>query len=195
LNSTGVCSVLTAFSCTGTTVYALGQTAPMGASCGVPVSSATLPEPTWSVAATACGLLHSPLTRGCGSGRVCAPPSPGPLCIMSTGDVACPPASSYANKHLYYGGFAEGRSCSTCTCATVGTGSCNGQFNLFTGIDCSASLQVLQVTFGACTSIPAGTHNVDLNYITLTEPSCAASGGIAQGMATATTPTTLCCSF
>jgi hypothetical protein len=198
MSSTGSCAPFTAFSCTGgTSYYALGQTAPTGASCGVATSSTTLPEPTWGISVTGCGLRVPPSPTGCAGGRVCAPPppSPGPLCVMMTGDVACPSASSYATKHVYYEGFGEGRSCSTCTCATTTTGSCSGQFNLFTGTGCSGSTQVLQVTFGMCASIPAGTHSLDLNYLTLTEPSCAASGGIAQGKATALNPTTMCCTF
>jgi hypothetical protein len=112
---------------------------------------------------------------------------------MMSGDVPCPAGSSYGAKHVYYGGFDEGRSCSACTCATVGAGSCNGQLNLYSGGDCSGSTQNLQASFGACTSILAATRSVELNYLTLTEPACAPSGGVARGSATATNPTTICC--
>jgi hypothetical protein len=194
MNSTGTCSAFAASSCgTGTAFYALGVTAPTGAACGMPVSSAVLPEPTWSLEATACGLPMTPSPDGCVTGRLCVPQSRSPICIMAAGDVACPQGSSYANRHVYYGGLNEGRSCSVCTCATVGTGTCTGQLNLFSADGCSGSTQNLQVTFGACTSILPATRSVDLNYLTLTEPPCAASGGIAQGTATATAPTTLCC--
>jgi hypothetical protein len=193
MTSTTTCSPFATTSCAGAnSYYALGATQPTGATCGEPTTSAVLPPPTWSASVLGCGLPGPPSAIGCPSGRICVPEVV-PQCIMMSGDVPCPTGSSYAMRNLYFGGFDEGRSCSTCSCQTVGMGSCSGQMNLYSGGDCSGSTQNLQVSFGACTSILAATRSIELNYLTLTEPSCAPSGGVAQGSATAASPTTICC--
>ena len=48
---------------------------------------------------------------------MCAPKTPfdGVICVSKTGDLACPNAT-YSEKHVYYKGVNDTRSCSPCDC-------------------------------------------------------------------------------
>ena len=130
-----------------------------------------------------------PLTSaGCGAAQVCAPPLPAgsdaKLCVETTGAEPCPSASPYVVQRVLYNGFADTRVCTACTC---GAPACNGTFRLFDGNGCTdGGGELLQ---GSCFHPPSPP-----DYATYTpEVACTPAGGVPEGGATGTSPTTFCC--
>ena len=84
-------------------------------------SQPTPPAPTWATFALAC---IGEVTGACPTpGEVCAAATlttmPGFLeCIFHDGDVDCPNFAPYVDKHTFYGGVDDTRSCAPCTCGT-----------------------------------------------------------------------------
>lgn len=141
-----------------------------------PKPTTTLPPTTWAASEQLCGGAFFQGT--CRGGELCVAGA-AKLCIARKGDVACP-AGPFSVKRLRFGGIAEGRACTECTCTRpandctpVGIGDCRSETpNVplsLTG--CYAHSKVIPVPDGACTpSVPTPT-----------------------GAATGVDPTTLCC--
>lgn len=128
---------------------------------------------------------------GCAVG-ICAPaapsPFPAPLCVYQDGDVACPSAD-YKIKTLVYKDFAEGRSCSACTCGQPFNTACPGSVPIATDNACTAVFQNAGV--GLCYG--GGPFNSAVSNFMGTG-TCSPQGGTPQGAVMPQTPITVCCS-
>lgn len=148
-----------------------------------------IPMASWSSALRGCGTT-TPDAGGCGMDETCAPVVPDAFadtCIAQTGDVQCP-VSPYSERAVYYGDFADTRSCSECTCGTP-TGTCGGTVDFRNG-ECDGPA-FEQVGLGDCSG------NLSGNYLFATyvpsDGACAASNSVVQGSAQGTQPATFCC--
>jgi hypothetical protein len=111
------------------------------------------------------------------------------MCITHHGDVACPPGE-YTNKHLFYAGIEEGRSCSPCSCGAASGVKCKLDVDLYLTPTC-LGMPSHNIAIDAChgggpfagaiaKSAPAG-------------GTCPTSGGFPQGGVAPGDPTTVCC--
>lgn len=140
--------------------------------------------------------------QACGnSGFVCTPARPPGggfrLCIYQKGDNDCPNLGPYQEKHVFYDGFEDTRTCSACTCGPVSGSTCSTQVTIFTDDACSTQLVAATVTASAssCHDVPAGSA---LGSKSATAPAyeagtCQPSGGEPMGMASPVGPSTFCC--
>ena len=142
--------------------------------------------PVWQTSARGC---DSPAVEGaCGSGLVCVTKPAAPLvnraCVWNAGDVACPNAA-YADRHVYYQGYADARDCSAC--AVAYEGDCTQRrMDLRGGPGCSGA------TVPAAGCVAAGPQVQLVNPAPANEK-CAASGGAPTGVAVANQEVTVCC--
>jgi hypothetical protein len=112
-------------------------------------------------------------------------PATATYCISKLGDLPCPP--SYGTRSLYHEGFADNRSCTTCTCAETG-GPCDvGWFG--TDGTCAAASRTGTITT-TCQAEPSLNSYLQIKRFAR---SCAASGGAKTGQAAPTDPITFCC--
>lgn len=143
-------------------------------------------DPQWGTVAKACGGATSS-TEGCASGETCTPLPSGAfdeLCIVQSGDVACP-AGTYTNKQVFYEGFADDRTCSACSCGAAES-ECGGRVD-FTDDTCGSIL------YGRVTG--CGEHGNGPSAIYMPDPSgtCPPSPSTGSGTVTATGAITFCC--
>ena len=162
-------------------------------SCGTPNPSKTLPSLQWASSYAACGYTANDGDGGvCEAGNHCiqAPSSAfaSKPCVAQTGDVACPGAP-YTNKTVVMTGDDDTRDCSACSCNAAG-GSCSATMTGYFQSACGGSGTSLSV--GSCTGSGVSIVSVNANIQT-NAATCSSAGGSAIGMATATTPVTVCC--
>lgn len=139
------------------------------------------------------------------NGDVCAPTadaSPGGFlqCISHDGDVACPVqfASAYPNKHVFYAGVDDQRTCAACTCGKPAGSQCSAKLSVYEDAVCSMSVLDANIDSTATTChdiIPAGSAlgSKAIGPTTYAPGTCQAAGGEAVGTATLLNPTTFCC--
>ncbi len=176
-----------------------------GACTAQPTSNIT--EASFAERMVACE-ASSVTTQGCSGGQVCLPDLAGPLeslCVFRAGDQACP-ASPFTSRSVFFSGFNDTRSCSTCSCG-ASSGSCGGTttFQRFTGAltaGCAggggpggggvAPTLLAQPAYGACATI---TDALPFGVFTNPVPqgSCLPSGGALQGSVTTSGAVTVCC--
>jgi hypothetical protein len=146
-----------------------------------------------------------PSAPGCGAGTHCLPrPSGsfvGGLCISNPSDIPCP-AGPFTARHVFYGGFTEGRGCSACTCGAASGMSCSTTITIYSMIPpptttCSGVVTTFNVdsTNGGCVNLQ---NNPAVAGRTATAPAitggmCPASGGTPTGTAMPTAAVTFCC--
>ena len=166
------------------------------APCAVSTTPIASKQPyVWGTAALAC---HGSAAGSCmGAAEVCTPPAPDGFkqCLLQRGDNECP--SAYPQKHLFYKGFTDTRSCTPCACSTPVGSTCSAQVSIFKDSACSAP--ILTYAIGAsgpkCLDMLSG---VALGSKLATEPVytpgvCQVSGGEAIGEAVPEELSTFCC--
>ena len=171
-------------------------TAPVGGTCAPSTQTPTLPV-EWAEEVRACSAAG--VAQGkCTTGQVCAwsAEASHKLCVWQKGDTTCPASPSvYAEKHVYYGGIDDTRTCSACACGAAAAGSC-GAVGVYAPGACTSL--VIEAPSGTCTAFPAavptGTE-IPLLWLPdrVTGRACAASGGAPSGSAAPADPTTFCC--
>ena len=182
-----VASVLTA------PLLLLGET-----TCAPSVPTSFEPGPwSWGTFARAC---KAAVPAACGgTGGVCVSSAAGfTACIAHEGDVACPAGySPYMEKHVFYGGVDDTRSCSACTCGAPAGGACSALVSVYSDAACSALVLADTITSAAasCSDVPAGVAlgSKAATPATYLPGACQAGGGVASGAATASMPETFCC--
>jgi hypothetical protein len=159
-----------------------------GGSC-TPRSSTVVPIAGWARAARACESVIAPVQSGCTSGQICAPAPAAPLeprlCVFMAGQVACP--GGYAVQRIVYGGVADSRGCTPCSCGASGV-SCTG--TLQEGCGQSGPVNDLPTVCGGLTD-PGSV--MLLAALVASGGSCASDGGVPTGSAAPSSPTTVCC--
>jgi hypothetical protein len=126
---------------------------------------------------------------------VCVPVPSSPfqasVCIEQLGDVPCP-LTGYTAKYVYYGGVADTRTCTPCSCGAVLGASCAGSITQFQSMDggCTTAQTIYNLPL-ACAPIQ---QPADL-LLTLTASggACKANTSAPTGSATPARPMTFCC--
>jgi hypothetical protein len=163
--------------------------------------SQTISPSAWSETARAC--QPSSVGGGCSGAQVCVPTPPTPfaaqLCILQSGDVACPTGSTYSTKHTFYGSVTDTRACTTCSCGQATGGTCSGGAvsvaSAISGSACGGTMSNVP-TDGNCYPVSIGNGNAFAWTTAVANASggtCAPMGGTATGMVTPAGPTTVCC--
>lgn len=162
-----------------------------------------LSPPAWSTFARAC---MGSVSGACESlGEVCTPASiiDGGVvgfrtCIFHGGDVACPSAGPYTDRHVFYTDYADSRGCSECGCGVPVGSACSAMLSVYTDPGCSAPIftRIIEATSATCDDLSAGTQlgSKKIGPVTYTPGQCAASGGEPGGSAEPVLPSTFCCS-
>jgi hypothetical protein len=139
---------------------------------------------------------------GCGAGTVCVEPAPstfgaGKICLLSSGQVACPAA--YGVQHTYYDGGVDNRGCTDgCSCAAPVGVRCQPTVNLYSDGDCSGTAHPVMTSCTNATSGSLGSNNkVSANATSSASGGeCTASAGATAptgGVSPSTGATTVCC--
>jgi hypothetical protein len=174
------------------------QTTVSGGSCTP--SQPPMPLPLlWSKLALACRQPSgASLGQGCSGGQVCAPKVPAPfqpnLCVKLPGEtVSCP--ALFPNKHVYYEGFNDARSCGDCSCSNPAGSSCSTTIQFFTDNICSPGALLKEVAPGTCGDLSnnPGISGRKAVGTQISPGSCAASGGLVSGAAGPAGGSTFCC--
>jgi hypothetical protein len=165
-----------------------------GATCR-PNASTTVPSWTWGMQAVACSPLWQSAAGGCSANELCVPSPPVPFetryCISKAGNNSCP-SGPYSAGHLYYGGVADGRTCTTCTCSTPSIDcNTNAHVALWGNPMCTMNMQAdLTPLPASCTATSA--HGIQFTTTPIVG-SCTPTGGQATGAASEQSLTTFCC--
>jgi hypothetical protein len=160
----------------------------------IPVAAA-LPY-TWGAVAHSChGIANGPCPS---ADEVCRPAIvPGfAQCIFQKGDNECPAA--YSDKHVFYKGIADTRSCTACGCGAPTGGTCTAFLSAYKDGACSSPVGSVTVdaTGSACLDIlPSGQAlGSKLSEQPVYAPGvCQVSGGAPMGEAIPDEPSTYCC--
>lgn len=165
-----------------------------GATSCTPGTSALMgASPSFGTQVRTCALNTTPIRGGCERGRVCAPKPEGgfgqDVCILRQGDHPCP-SGDYANRHLFYEGISDTRSCAPCDCSD----GCSYEVTLFDEADSTCQNPVVTLTedtqCGAITPVAAAIRRT----VSIQDSrGCGNSGGQASGAATGIEPFTVCC--
>jgi hypothetical protein len=131
---------------------------------------------------------------------VCSPAATPPdgfhVCIAREGDVDCPLISPYSERHTFYKGVDDTRSCTACTCGAPAGGSCSALISLYTDAACSVlGAATMANTLSPCLDVLPGSAmgSKAMGPSTYTPGTCAAIGGEPVGDAVARDPVTVCC--
>jgi hypothetical protein len=125
---------------------------------------------------------------GCGAGLVCVEPAPatfggGKTCLLSSGQVTCPP--SYTTQFVYYDGGTDTRGCTNgCSCSAPAGTQCQTSVSLFSNGDCSGTARPIG---GTCTNSTGG--SIGSNNRVSAEAVATPSGAQCPPSAGATAPT------
>jgi hypothetical protein len=177
------------------------QVAPLqvtGGTCTPSAQTPNVPAVSWSIAGEACG--GAVAGTGCNAGKTCLPRPKAPfhtgVCIMQTGDIACPPGQ-FTAKHTFFTGSMDNRACSSCACDPAAGGTCSATVTVYSDSGCSAVIATLHPTTAAgdCANIANNPAAVSRKAV-FTAPAggmCPPTGGQPSGTATPTSPTTFCC--
>jgi hypothetical protein len=197
----GVCKTVSdATGCGTPQTSAISASAPVVelASC-TPQASKSITPTSWATTAQACSSTTAVVQDDCQAGSVCAPKPSAPygatLCISQLGDVSCPPGSGgagYSSKQVFYGGVDDLRTCTACTCGSLGGATCSASFEAYSSTDgsCTGGGD----TYAAPFSCEAVDQPADFRLTIIAQNgSCGASQVTATGSATPTNPTTFCC--
>ncbi len=168
--------------------WAVDPAVPLAGYCAATVES-DIPDAKFEVQVALCSLSAA---VGCGGADVCLPARDAPLCIWSSGDLACPPGG-YQDRRLVYTSLDDSRDCARCTCSDPDTECVGAGVLLRSADDCSA---VQSGPIGAgdgCTSAP---FPVSSGYVIPGEAQatgCTPSTGEVIGDAIGVGPVTVCC--
>lgn len=180
----------------------VGPVVVSGGTCTATMQMPDVPPVAWGKAGEACGGAM-PTGKGCNGTAQCLPKPHAPfetgLCVYMDGDNACPPGQ-FSEKHLFYTGTNDTRTCSDCSCDAPAGGTCSATITVYSDgtIDtCNTLIATLNPTTAAgdCKNI-AGNPQVGSRkavFSQVTGGNCQATGGQPSGTATPTTPRTYCC--
>ena len=153
-------------------------------SCAARAAHTTV-APTWGIAAKSCGgASTTPL--GCSAGESCAPTAGAAfddLCIVTSGDVACP-GTGYTEKHLLYESFTDSRTCSACSCGSA-TSTCGGHVDFV-----NSSCDILHARVSSCAAHNSGSR---ATYTPAPSGTCPPSSSAMSGTVTRNGAITYCC--
>ena len=160
--------------------------------CAPSAQTPTSAAPQWQLGMLACEVGDGLERGGCASGKLCAPPRPtdASVCIVRSGDHACP-AGDYSERRLLYTAIDDTRGCSACNCAQ----DCNYGFKVFADADttCAGAPVVALTGLGTCAAVTPTAANVRVGLQLAGTGACAAGGGTPSGTAAASDPLTVCC--
>jgi hypothetical protein len=142
--------------------------------------------------------LAATLGGGCAVGGVCAPTAASQysVCIAQNGDKACP--AGYPNKHTVGTGYADKRTCGSCSCSVSAT-CVNPTETIYTQDNCSTTgsgqVSTVLTADGQCDDVNDGNGQtyVAYTYAATVSPSCGTTGGSVSGTVTVTGGQTVCC--
>jgi hypothetical protein len=171
-----------------------------GGTCAPQGGQANLPAEQWALVGKGCsGALPG---GGCSAGKVCQPVSPLPflpgLCVVKPGDNNCPMGSPFSDKHVFYEGVNDTRTCSACQCGAPSGSSCDVTIEVFGDQAVNVcNTQLVSFAAGTCANL-VGNPGIFGRKATITKPpnggSCGVTGGGApSGSITPTNATTFCC--
>ena len=154
---------------------------------------------TWATFARAC--TWTPRGDCPSLGDVCLPAAPVPdgfrVCVSHEGDVDCPSFGPYLDKHVFYEGVEDTRSCTPCACDPPVGSTCEALISVFEDGVCSSVVNVATATAAGptCHDLPAGSAlgSKSAGPATYTPGACAPSGGEPLGSAEPIGPVTFCC--
>ncbi len=173
-----------------------------GGTCASCSGTAVFPPATFDKLGRGCGDPTPVKPNDCNPGQTCLPnPSStySGICIMQTGDVACP-LGKFDKKHVFYGpNMTEGRSCSDCQCQGASGQTCPTTITIYSGntTQCQGTV-VATITAGKCDDDASiGNQQIgDRKMATTAAPQggmCPHTGGDPMGTVMPTDPTTFCC--
>lgn len=160
---------------------------PIGGSCA---ANPTVSKPAVSYATQGrtCAFAGN-VGAGCSGGDVCAPKAaPYKMCVVRTGDVACP--AGFLVKHLTGRVVADTRGCSQCTC-NFNQGACGGTLTLFSNNACTQNVALVTVN-GTCQPFGNVGYN-NYTYAPESTASCTGSAVAATGSAAFADLQSVCC--
>jgi hypothetical protein len=159
------------------------------------------PPPSWDTFARMCE--WEPHGVCATSGERCAPPVPPGfhVCVFQSGDNECADAAfgPYQERHVFYKGFHDTRSCSPCTCGSPSGGMCSASVSIFSDNACTSTppLDTATVTSSApiCHDVPAGSalSRKSASPAIYTPGACEPTGGQPMGSVEPVGTATLCC--
>jgi hypothetical protein len=172
--------------------------------CAPGASGGSLESPaSWMTSARGC---QGWLPGWCGDpGHLCAPAGPPGdggegfrVCIFHDGDTACPLDGPYQERHVFYEGFADARSCAACTCGVPIGGACIAEISIYADSACASTpgyVETIDATGPACHDLVAGTAlgSKAASPPVYTPGACQAGGGEPMGDASPVDPSTYCC--
>jgi hypothetical protein len=153
---------------------------------------------TWSTYARACLGVSYPACSN--PGEVCTPsaepPPPGfKQCVYQKGDNEC--AYPYADKHLFYDGFDDNRTCTPCTCGAPAGSTCSALVSAYKDGACSSLVTSNLVTSSGplCVGVAPGSGlgSKSAGPATYMAGICQPDGGQPMGSADPSGPSTFCC--
>jgi hypothetical protein len=132
-------------------------------------------------------------TGTCATG-VCAN-SATQICVWMPNEMGCP-STNYTKPTLIFGSIQDGRTCSTCSCATT-PGTCTATATYYTDTGCTTG-EIGTLSLNGPQSCSVGGVGILSARIidtgTPTGGACAPSGGVASGQVAGAGPfVTVCC--
>jgi hypothetical protein len=88
-----------------------------------------------------------------------SPPEGFRTCVAQKGDIACDSYSVYSERHVFYSGVDDTRTCTPCTCGAPTGGTCSMLITLYTDAACSIELgsdTVKSTDSAPCLDMPVG---------------------------------------
>lgn len=158
-----------------------------------------LPPVSWSAVGEACN-GGAVVTTGCNNGLQCMQKPAAPYvageCIMSSGDVPCPPGV-FSQKHTFYLSTSDTRGCTNCGCQSSSGGTCSATMTIYSQAGC-AGAQLGNVQSSSCLNFAANSNpsvsvGVIATFSAIAGSSCPTTGGQPLGSVVETNPTTFCC--
>ncbi|WP_437659246.1 hypothetical protein [Sorangium sp. So ce1182] len=156
----------------------------------------------WQTRARAC--LPGAYTECPGDRSTCMPSPEQPgvtppggflTCIFHEGDVTC--TDPYLDRHVFYGGADDTRSCSECACGEPEGASCTIMASVYSDGACAKTLvsAVVSSTTPFCGVTPPGVGlgSKSAAVVAVDPGACAPSGGEPVGELLPAAPSTFCC--
>lgn len=148
----------------------------------------TIPAPNLTEVVLCGGALSQ---ETCGTDELCAGAIPEgfaeTLCIAQDGEHECPEA--YPNARPVFGGLADSRDCTECSCSSGDSFGCSATLELFSAVDCEGTPTRGASGTDSCFDSPAS--------IRFSEPTvtgdCTPSSVDAIGTVVGEEPVTICC--
>lgn len=177
----------------------VGTATVSGGSCASAGGQPSGASPTWAERGEACRATAG--LTGCSAGSSCVLKPKAPwgsrVCIARAGDWSCPSESLFTQKRVFYGDYADDRSCTGCDCNSPTGGTCKLTVSFYADAVCGGT-PVAEIESGACGNLSGNPTIASWEAAVTTPPaggSCnaVAGGGQPSGTVTPTEPTTFCC--